>query len=80
MFKLTPGDDRWEALSPRLPYTMANSKMAVVGGRIWLVSGQDSQGKYRKEVLNPSVNDIAASVKTNHRYLSICQLMTSGSR
>ena len=55
VFKLTPGDDSWKALSASLPYSMSYSKMAVIGGRIWLVSGQDSQGKYRKEVSNLSV-------------------------
>ena len=80
VFKLTPGDDSWKLLPKRLPYSMLHSQMAVIGGRIWLVSGKDSQGKYRKEVSNLSVIYIASWVKTNHRYLNMCQLMTSGSR
>ena len=54
VFKLIPEDDSWELLSERLPYKMTDSKMAVVGGRIWLVSGRDSEDKFRKEVFNMS--------------------------
>ena len=52
--KLIPEDDSWKDLSEPLPYEMTDSKMAVVGGRIWLVSGRDSEDKFRKQVFNMS--------------------------
>ena len=46
----------------------------------WFLVKTAKTNTEKRYQLNPSVNDLAASVKTNHRYLSICQLMTSGSR
>ena len=63
VFKFNPEDGSWKNMSERLPHSMLHSKMAVIGGRIWLVSGKDSKGKFRKEVFNLSVIAIASSEK-----------------
>ena len=63
VFKFNPEDGSWKNMSERLPHSMLYSKMAVIGGRIWLVSGMDSKEKFRKEVFNLSVIAIASSEK-----------------
>ena len=63
VYKHVPGHDRWEKVSQLKlggqPLKFYGSKMAVVGERIWLVSGgnrqTDGTNKYRKEVFNLSV-------------------------
>lgn len=40
----------WTQLSKGLPHRIAHSKMAVIGDRIWVVSGRDNNKKFSREV------------------------------
>ena len=55
VYKLGPGNLTslsWRTLPESLPSRIAHAKMAVIGNRIWVISGLDNQGKYPREVTN----------------------------